>query len=94
MTTPARHSDAFDPPEPDSPTRADLDDMAREHAEAVERNRVAAWREYVRDEPEGAAADPWAECSAVYGHNPDACNRFIGHKGAHSNRYGTTWEAK
>lgn len=55
MTTPARHSDAYDP-EPDVPNRADLDDMAREHAEAVERNRVAAWREYVRDEPEGAAA--------------------------------------
>lgn len=56
MTTPARHSDAFDPPERDLPRPGDLiDDQA-----AKERNRVAAWREYVRDEPEGAAADPWA----------------------------------
>ena len=61
MTTPARHSDAYDPTPADVPNRADLDDMAREHAEAVERNRVAAWREYVRDEPEGAAADPWPQ---------------------------------
>ena len=61
MTTPARHSDGFDPEPTTTFTRADLDDMAREHAEAVERNRVAAWREYVRDEPESAATELWPQ---------------------------------
>lgn len=30
-------------------------------------------------------------CDAQYGKNPDLCYRAKGHKGAHWNRYGTTW---
>lgn len=34
-----------------------------------------------------------AVCDAAYGSHPDRCYQPARHKGAHSNRYGTTWKA-
>lgn len=68
MSAPERHSDAYDPEPATVPSRADLAWEKERTDEAIEKARGIAWARFVREEPEGAARDPWTCCK------PGCCN--------------------